>query len=234
MTHLEPAFILHRYPYQEHGLLLKLFSPQTGFYTAVAKGVKKAKSPWAGILQPFSPLLVKTRGRGEVLSLQTAEAAGKPFSYEQSSLLSAFYLNELLMTFLHSHQEYSTLFSVYHQTLEGLREPRFEGYIRSFELTLLQELGLAPELTIDTEHNTIDSNTQYLLTPGCLPEVVNTHTNGLILSGEYLLAIEQRQWQDKEVLRAAKHLLRSWIQYYAKGKVFKSRELFREGLDNEA
>ncbi|MDF2530324.1 MAG: recO, partial [Gammaproteobacteria bacterium] len=99
-VNLEPAFILHRYPYQDHSILLKLFMPHAGLVTAIAKGAKQPKSPLYGILQPFAPLLIKCRGRGEVLSLVQAEPAGKVFTFQQASLLSAFYLNELLMTFL--------------------------------------------------------------------------------------------------------------------------------------
>jgi len=236
VNNLEPAFILHRYPYQDHSLLLKLFTPQSGFYTAIAKGAKQAKSPWYGILQPFIPLLVKARGRGEVLSLQQAETTARPFTYNQANLLSGFYLNELLMTFLQPHQDYPALFSAYHQALEGLKDNKFEAHLRNFEFSLLQELGLAPELNIDSEHRAIISTESYYLMPGYLPTQVQWQDkqSGLKLSGAQLLAIERREWHNEDVLRAAKVLLRGWIQHYAKGKVFKSRELFREGLDNEA
>ncbi|MDO8953449.1 MAG: DNA repair protein RecO [Gammaproteobacteria bacterium] len=233
MSNLEPAFILHRYPYQDHSFILKLFSPQSGFVTAIAKGAKQPKSPWHGLLQPFAPLLVKCKGRGEVVGLQIAEPAGKAFSYKQANLLSGFYLNELLMSFLHPHQEYPALFSAYHQALEGLGDIDFEGHIRNFELSLLLELGLAPELSIDEDHKPILVSENYLVRPGNLPRKGLSSQRGLVLSGKELLAIERREWQNDDTLRAAKLLLRNWIHYYTKGKVFKSREIFREGLAND-
>jgi DNA repair protein RecO (recombination protein O) len=227
VQNLEPAFILHRYPYQDHSVLLKIFTPHSGFLTAIAKGAKQPKSQWFGMLQPFSPLLIKCRGRGEVLSLSQAEPAGKPYVFEQANLLSAFYLNELLMTFLHPHQEYPNLFSIYHGTLKKLAERLFEGDLRDFELNLLQELGLAPELGVDADYQALQNDAYYAFAPGSQLEKVGPHYQGMALSGEQLLAINKRQWQNAEHLKAAKLLLRHWIQYYAKGKVFKSRELFQ-------
>ncbi|MDF2691352.1 MAG: recO [Gammaproteobacteria bacterium] len=234
MQNLEPAFVLHHYPYQDHSVLLKLFTPHSGFLTAIAKGAKQPKSPWRGVLQPFSPLLIKCRGRGEVLSLIQAEPAGKPYSYEQPNLLSAFYLNELLMTFLQAHHEYPALFSHYHGTLKKLTESLFEGDLRDFELDLLQELGIAPELTIDSESQNVQAQAYYTIMPGQLPQRIESGRHAMLFRGEQLLAIHKRDWHNIEHLAAGKLILRQWIQHYAKGKSFKSRELFQSKLMQEA
>lgn len=227
MNGLEPAFILHSYPFQDHGLLLKLFTPQSGFYTAVAKGAKQIRSPWYGLLQPFTPLLIKCRGKGEVLSLQKAERAGKSFSYQQKNLLSGFYLNELLMAFLQPNHDYTNLFSAYYESLERLTGDNIEAVLRDFELRLLQDLGIAPEFSSDINHAALIENEAYLLLPGSLPQKVSNSHAGLVLNGEELLAIQRREWHNSQTLRNAKKVLRAWISYYSRGKVFKSRELYK-------
>ncbi len=51
---LEAAYVLHTRPYQESSLLVELLTPQ-GRISVIAKGAKRPKSSYRGILQPFIP-----------------------------------------------------------------------------------------------------------------------------------------------------------------------------------
>lgn len=68
------AFVLHSRPFSETSLLLDLFSESEGRVRVLAKGARSRRSQLKGTLQPFTPLLVRWSGRGEVKTLRNAEA----------------------------------------------------------------------------------------------------------------------------------------------------------------
>jgi len=73
-----PAFVLHRRPYQNTSLLLECFVAGCGRLPLVAKGA--ARSKLKAELQPFQPLAIDWRGRGEVKTLTGAETTDKPLA----------------------------------------------------------------------------------------------------------------------------------------------------------
>jgi DNA repair protein RecO (recombination protein O) len=93
---MHPAFVLHRWPYQDTSLLVELFSPEYGRFRVIAKGAKRPRNAWRSILQPFVPLIVATRGRHELQTLISAEASAAAIPLSGSNLYSGFYLNELI------------------------------------------------------------------------------------------------------------------------------------------
>ncbi|HBH36525.1 MAG TPA: DNA repair protein RecO, partial [Gammaproteobacteria bacterium] len=95
---MRAAFLLHRRPYRDTSLLLECLIAGEGRMPLIARGA--AKGRLKGILQPFQPLMLKWRGRGEVMTLTHAEAAEKPVDLKKKLLYCGFYLNELLMRLL--------------------------------------------------------------------------------------------------------------------------------------
>lgn len=65
-AHPQRAFILHTRPYGETSLLLEAFSAEFGRIGLLAKGARRGKSPWRGLLQPFRLLLMSWRRRREL------------------------------------------------------------------------------------------------------------------------------------------------------------------------
>ena len=66
-----------------------------------------------------------------------------------AALLRGFYLNELLMKLLARHDPHPALFDAYAATLPALGRARRgapQAALRAFELVLLREIGLLPEL----------------------------------------------------------------------------------------
>ncbi len=51
---MTPAFILHRWPYQDHSYILELFTAEYGRKRVLARGVRSAKNKWRGALEPFN------------------------------------------------------------------------------------------------------------------------------------------------------------------------------------
>ena len=62
------AFVLHSRPWSETSLMLDVFTEESGRVRLVAKGARSKRSTLKGALQPFTPLLLRFGGRGEVKS----------------------------------------------------------------------------------------------------------------------------------------------------------------------
>jgi DNA repair protein RecO (recombination protein O) len=156
------AYVLHHYDWSESSLILDLFSREQGRLVVVAKGAKRPHSQLRPVLLPFQRLQIAlTRGSApgdrpddgasEVQTLRTAERAGGGTLPAGAGLFSGFYLNELLMKLLARHDPHPGLFDAYDQTLPALAdEADGQAALRAFELRLLLDIGLLPELNVVT------------------------------------------------------------------------------------
>ena len=150
----QPALVLHRYDWSESSLILDLFTRDSGRVAAAAKGAKRPYSQLRSVLMPFQRVLVQfghSRGddAAEVHTLRSAEWAGDGTRISGEAWFAAFYLNELLMRLLARDDPHAQLFDAYAATLQGLdcgaaAEP--EAVLRAFELLLLRETGVLPQL----------------------------------------------------------------------------------------
>ncbi len=230
---LQSAYILHHYPYQNNSVLLKLFTEQDGLMSAIAKGAKRPRSSWYGLVRPFVSLQLAYGGRGQVKSIKQMEATQSLIHLEQLAMLAGFYINELLLYFLRPDDPHSALFADYQHCLISLHaEPgSIELALRRFEWRLLNELGYAPSLRQDASGRAIVDGQCYRVVPGSLPVAISSaeidDSNQCHYPGGILLAIASGQLQDGAVMRYAKYLLRQWLDFYLEGKVLKSRKLLR-------
>ena len=167
------AYVLHRYNWSESSLVLDLFTRERGRIAVVAKGAKRPYSQQRAVLLPFQNIAV-TLGRtvrdeaaDEVQNLRGAEWAGGAAMLTGAALFSGFYLNELLMKLLARQDPQPRLFDVYAQTLPALTgrdDSRVEAALRAFELVLLRELGVLPDLSLVTlTQQTVQSEWLYAL-----------------------------------------------------------------------
>jgi DNA repair protein RecO (recombination protein O) len=154
---VQPAYVLHQYDWSETSLILDLFTRELGRVAVAAKGAKRPYSQLRSVLLPFQRIQVAF-GRqaadeaAEVLTLRHAEWAGGAPMLGGAALFSGFYLNELLMKLLARHDPHPALFDAYAATLPALTEggDAEQAALRAFELVLLRELGLLPELNAVT------------------------------------------------------------------------------------
>ncbi len=155
------AFVLHRYDWSESSVILDLFTREQGRLAVAAKGAKKPYSNFRSVLLPFQRLQVSLSGtavtdessNSEVQNLRGAEWAGGAAMLTGAALFSGFYLNELLMKLLARHDPHAALFDAYALTLPELAsndEARVQSALRAFELTLLQQTGHLPDLSLVT------------------------------------------------------------------------------------
>ncbi|NOR52067.1 MAG: DNA repair protein RecO [Gammaproteobacteria bacterium] len=227
----QAGYLLHQRPYKERSVLVEIFTHDWGRVGLVANGVRKEKSRLAGLLQPFQRLLFSWRGRGELKSMSTVEPAGVGELLQGNGLISALYLNELIMRLTSRHDPHPLLFSHYHQTLEKLAKAEaVEWPLREFERDLLQELGYGLNLTHDIESGeVVEPDAIYCYHPhGPVRLERNREAAGEItLTGETLLALSSGEPPGKEGLREAKRLMRSMLQPHLGDKPLMSRTLFQ-------
>ena len=193
------AFVLHSRPWSETSLMLDVFTEESGRVRLVAKGARSKRSNLKGALQPFTPLLVRFGGRGEVKTLRSAEAVSLALPLNGITLYSGLYVNELISRVLEHETRFSELFFDYlHciQALAGASEPVDDTMTYRYR----EEKGFIASLVIDN----------------------NTFT------GHHLKALASREFPDVDTLRAAKRFTRIALKPYLGGKPLKSRELFRQ------
>lgn len=152
----ELAYVLHHHDWSETSLIVELFTLRLGRLVVVAKGVKRPTSQLRAVLLPFQPvqaLLGRSPGEteAELRTLRGAEWVGGVALLPAAAMFSGFYLNELLLRLLARQDPHPALFEIYSDTLQALALGLDEACcLRSFELGLLHETGVLPELDVAT------------------------------------------------------------------------------------
>ncbi|ADP09763.1 DNA repair protein RecO [Erwinia sp. Ejp617] len=226
------AFVLHGRPWSETSLLLDLFSEQHGRVRVLAKGARSKRSSLKGALQPFTPLLVRWSGRGEVKTLRAAEPVSLALPLSGNTLYCGLYVNELLSRVLQHETAFSELFFDYLQCIQTLAaDPASpEPALRRFELSMLGHLGYGVDFLhcAGSGEEVADSMTySYREEKGFIASLVAGHRS---FSGRQLRALSAREFPDADTLRAAKRFTRIALKPYLGGKPLKSGELFRQFL----
>lgn len=149
------GYVLHHHDWSESSQILELFTREQGRIAAIAKGAKRPYSQLRAVLLPFQRLNLllgsKREEQGsEVSLLRSAEWAGGGAMLGGAALLAGFHLNELLLRGLARHDPHPALFDAYAATLPVLArgdEAEVAAALRAFELCLLHETGVLPELS---------------------------------------------------------------------------------------
>ncbi|MFV9473014.1 DNA repair protein RecO [Advenella sp. RU8] len=139
------AFLMHATNWSETSIIAQVFSRDYGIVTVVAKGAKRPYSVLRPILSAFQPLLLSWSGQGEIKTLTRAETAGL-LPLGGRSLMSGWYMNELLLKLLPKEDPHQALFDAYADALAQLAGgSSATGALRRFEWTLLNETGYGIE-----------------------------------------------------------------------------------------
>ena len=165
----EPAYVLHRYDWSESSLILEVFTRQHGRIALVAKGAKRPTSAFRPVLLPLQPLHLAYGGDAEIKTLKSAEWQGGYTMPMGDALMSGYYVNELLLGLLARDDPHPRLFDHYARTVHLVASEHgalLQAALRSFELLLLCELGLLPQLNVQTlTYAGLDDDQGYVLAP---------------------------------------------------------------------
>jgi DNA repair protein RecO (recombination protein O) len=233
--------VLHRYDWSESSLILDLFTREQGRVAVAAKGAKRPYSQLRSVLLPFQRIHVTIgrisgdEGASEVQNLRGAEWAGGAAMLTGAALFSGYYLNELLMKLLARHDPHPVLFDAYALALAELRsneETRVQTALRAFELTLLQQTGVLPELSVVTPtQQPVQPGRTYGLSPEA-GVVVEGEIDGATLIGVQaalqhgsFAALQQACRPALPELRTA---LRAWIQHQLGHATLRTRQVMRD------
>jgi DNA repair protein RecO (recombination protein O) len=149
----EPGFVLHHYDWSESSLILDAFTRDYGRVTLIAKGAKKPSSNFRPVLLPLQKLMLTFTGDEEVKTLRQAEWVGGRPMPTGTSLMAGFYLNELLIRMLAREDRYPLLFDAYAASVDVLsacNPEAIELALRAFEIVLLKEIGILPQMEIES------------------------------------------------------------------------------------
>ncbi len=229
----QPAFVLHSYPWRETSLIVDVLTRDHGRMALVARGAKRPTSHFRGLLAPFAPIAVCWSGRAEIKSLIRAEWVGGLAPLRGDELLSAFYLNELLVRLLARADPHEALFFSYAHALRALSldAPAREQSLRGFELDLLREIGVAPSFETAGDGAPIQADAWYRVDP---EQGVRRVAEASAQQGEYCVRGHSMQALARRDLAAvagagdARTLLRQLIGYHLRGRPLNTQRILAD------
>jgi DNA repair protein RecO (recombination protein O) len=254
---LEPAFLLHHYPWRDTSRILELLTRAHGRVSVVARGSRQSAASTGGALQSFTACLVSWSGRGEMGYLtgverllptsggvwgegpppapdprSTSTTVGEMRTLAGERLMSGFYANELLLKLLQRNDPHPALFDAYATLLERLRaiDQDTGRALRIFEKRLLEELGWG----LNLEHEAASGapiealrSYRYALEGGAEP-IDGVAEGTLIFCGASLLSLARETLDDPRSLAEARRLLRAALDRLLDGRPLRTREVLHE------
>jgi DNA repair protein RecO (recombination protein O) len=223
----QPAYILHHRPFRDTSQLLDIISRDCGKLTLVARGSRSGKSRLRGILRPFQALRLSWYIRSDLGTLTGAEIDAAPLNLDGDALLGAYYVNELVLNFLHRHDAQPEIFDIYASAIAALADAdTIAATLRAFEMELLRLLGYAIDVGQDANtHDAVDQAEYYEYRSDQGPVRVGRREGPMVFRGSTLQGIAAARFDDPDVLQAAGRLLREVIRYHLDGRELKTRKV---------
>ena len=227
MNNSSLGIILNYYFYKETSLILDVFTKNYGRISLIAKGARRESSKYKGKIIYFQTLELDWGGKGDLFTLYNLDWTGKNKFFTGSQLINAYYLNELLFKLLPRAEENINIFDLYNETLIHLSNTDNPiPILRNYEYSFLDHLGYKPRLETEIDNNKpISENLHYEYVLDSGPKQVQFSDGKLVFSGDSLIKIKNRNWNDLQVLNDAKLLFREIINNIIGYKKVYSREL---------
>jgi len=251
---LQAGYLLHYTQYGDVNFIVDFFSLDHGRVTLMAKGARSSKPRTRALYQPFRPLLISWWGNQELRTLTGIEESGPSLDLQGTALPCGYYMNEIILRLVQKDQPHPTLFAHYSLALSQLSEnpDAPESVLRSFELQLLEHLGLLPDFSsCRSDGESIEDEEQFLFYPGSNQAVLvppddnqyiaipkhktppavyhadgETLDVGVPVSGRTLNRLAAFDIDDQRVLKEIKPLMRRLLRVHLGDKPLNSRELF--------
>lgn len=215
----QPAFVLHTYPWRDTSLIVEAFTRDYGRLALVAKGAKRPMSQYRGMLNCFCPLMISFSGKNEIKTLTRCEWHGS-IPLEDKVLLSAFYINELLVRLVARGDPVPKIFDSYYQTLKSLALGNNQFIVlRYFETDLLRLLGYG------MNSHSYDAP-YYRFSNGEMLEA--KEADETTFRSSTIRALLEKKLEKGEQEQEARRLTRRFIEYYLDQKPMNSRKIINE------
>lgn len=224
----EAVFVLHRRPWRDTSMIIELLSADHGRIAGVARAARSAKSVFFGLTEPFRLLEASWIRRGEMVTLTGLDPVGQARRLTGRAMWCGLYANELLLRLTPRDDPDPEIFQAYGELLPQLIDPACQGNaLRRFELALLNALGVAPDLAVDSESGrAVESEGRYRVDPVAGPLPVPEHQGGI--RGCVLLALASGRDIPTEDDAAALRLMRELIEHQLDGRKLNTPDFFRE------
>lgn len=225
----QPAFVLHARLYRETSLLLECLTRDHGRVGVVARGVRKERARLQRAqLEPFQSLALDLLQRGELATLTGAEMVGAPRRLSGDAGVAGLYMNELVVRLTGRQDPQPELFAAYARTLDRLAaaEP-LAWTLRRFERDLLQAIGYALQLNLETDAQTPlvpDTWYRYGAEQGAIP--MPRQQPGTV-RGADLLALGRDVSPDSSGLQALRGVMRELIRFHLGGGELRAWQVLR-------
>jgi DNA repair protein RecO (recombination protein O) len=210
----QPAYVLHARAWRETSLLLEVFTRDFGRVGLVARGVRGARARLSrSSLEPMQALRMDWAGRGELPTLAAVEAEGVPRAFRGEALLSAMYVNELLVRLIARNDPHPALFERYGRLLDELRDASSLAWsLRCFERDLLGAIGYALQLDVAADTGRpieYEVDYDYLADAGAV--IAGNHPDAVRVRGSALRALATGDRPDAQDMAALRRLMRNLI-----------------------
>lgn len=137
----EPAYILHRTPYQEHRYLLELLTLNHGRMRGVARITQHKTHRQTGQFAPFRLLHITGTQKHELATFHASEVITTHAPHPEEAL-NLWYMHELCRQWLPLNTACASVFTVYQSALHSPDA----AHLRLMEYTLIHHLDLLPEI----------------------------------------------------------------------------------------
>ncbi|MBH04079.1 MAG: DNA repair protein RecO [Xanthomonadales bacterium] len=220
---LQPALVLHRRAWRDTSFIVEAFTREHGRVGLAAKGARRARSRWRGLLEPFSRLDLSWAGAGELYTLRDIEYVTR-YALAGNALMGGLYASELIMRLTARDDPHPRLFDTFEALLHTMAAgaPAIVA-LRFFERDLLDELGYGLTLTHDALDVPIEADTRYRYDPesGVWP-IAKSADNQPSVTGATLIDLANGRLTQRPRLHEARDLLQAALAPHLGSKPLKS------------
>jgi DNA repair protein RecO (recombination protein O) len=201
-----PGLILRKIPYSETSLILKVYTRESGLVSLIAKGAKRPKSKFRGLLDFFNlnQFLYPEKSRADILTLSDAslirEFPRLKTDPARQALANVFM--ELFLKYVEEPHRSAPHYELLLEHFEGLDEAGngedFSLRLCDFLLGLSAVSGFSPQFTRCAQCGAPISGLRVRMDPdlgGPLCASCAGHTAGPVLPGRLLLWLDRIQEQ---------------------------------------
>jgi|OM-RGC.v1.010254855 DNA repair protein RecO (recombination protein O) len=211
---LTPVIVLHRRAWRDTSFIVEAFSREYGRIGLVAKGARRPKSRWRGLLEPLAVLQLSWSGRGELYTLTDVDTVRR-HTLAGNALMAGFYASELVMRLTARDDPHAAI----HDSLDALLAALDNGApavvaLRFFERDLLDELGYGVPLDITSDTGEpVDAALEYVYAPelGLRLRSVSVGEDEVAIPGSALHGLVNGRFAGRADVHAARVLMQTAI-----------------------